>query len=244
MTPEMHKIKNNYAALLTTFIVSLFASLLLVFLATNGTFDLFQPSFLWKAYNHYFLSLIDGHLDIPAYAIGKEGNFVDGKAYMYYGLVPTLTRLLVHPFADLTQLPMACFSILFFTIIGNTVLQYRLIEKHICMGSTDSAGLRQTPSLVFLILASAIIWIGSGSFIISQNATIYHEPYAASLCLVSLYLALLIKHDFFTGTYQKINLVPFALLAGLCVHARMPSALALYLVTGVAYLSANLSRSS
>ena len=107
MTPEIHKIKNKHSARLTTFIVSLFASLVLVFLATNGTFDLFQPSFLWKAYNHYFLSLMDGRLDVPAYAIGKEGNFVDGKAYMYYGLVPTLTRFFVHPFVDLAQVPMA-----------------------------------------------------------------------------------------------------------------------------------------
>lgn len=236
MTPEMHKIKSNLSPLLTTFIVSLFASLLLVFLATNGSFDLFQPSFLWKAYNYYFLSLIDGYLDVPAYAIGKEGNFIGGKAYMYYGILPTLPRLLAYPFADLTQVPMAYFSVLFFTILGNTVLQYSLVAKHMAMKLIPIAGSHQPPSLIFLILTSAIIWIGSGSFIISQNATIYHEPYAASLCLVNLYMALLVKNDFFTGAYRKVNLAPFAILAGLCVHARMPSALALYLVTGLLIL--------
>jgi hypothetical protein len=236
MTPEMHKIKSNTSPLLTTFIVSLFASIILVFLATNGSFDLFQPSFLWKAYNYYFLSLIDGHLDVPAYAIGKEGNFIDSKAYMYYGILPTLPRLFVYPFADLTQVPMAYFSILFFTLLGNSVLQYRLIEKHISFGLAESTGLKKTPSLLFLILTSAIIWIGSGGFIISQNATIYHEPYAASLCLVNLFMALLVKHDFFTGVYRKVNLVPFAIFAGLCIHARMPSALALYFVTGLLIL--------
>tara|TARA_R110000751_G_scaffold3930_5_gene18542 strand:+ start:76386 stop:77933 length:1548 start_codon:yes stop_codon:yes gene_type:complete len=233
---EMHKIKISHSPLLATFIVSLSASLLIVFLATNGSFDLFQPSFLWKAYNHYFLSLIDGRLDVPAYAIGKEGNFIDGKAYMYYGLLPTVTRLFIFPFADLTQVPVAYFSVLFFTIIGNSVLQYSLISKHVAMQLAPTAGAQQTPSLSLLILISSVIWIGSGSFIISQNATIYHEPYAASLCMVNLFLALLVKHDFFIGAYRKVNLVPFAILAGLCIHARMPSALALYLVTGLLIL--------
>jgi hypothetical protein len=236
MTPEMRKIKSNTSPLLVTFIVSLFASVFIVFLATNGSFDLFQPSFLWKAYNHYFLSLINGNLDVPAYAIGKEGNFIDSKAYMYYGLLPAMTRFFVHPFADLTQVPMAYFSVLFFTILGNSVLQYSLISKYMTMQLSPTAGGRQTPKLSLLIITSAIVWIGSGSFIISQNATIYHEPYAASLCLVNLFMALLIKHDFFTGAYRKVNLLPFAILAGLCIHARMPSALALYLVTGLLIL--------
>lgn len=236
MTPEIHKIKSSTSPLLTSFIVSLFASIILMFLATNGSFDLFQPSFLWKAYNYYFLSLIDGHLDVPAYAIGKEGNFISGKAYMYYGLLPTLPRLLVYPFADLTQVPMAYFSVLFFTILGNSVLQYSLVAKHMAMKLIPITGSHQPPSLVFLILTSAIIWIGSGSFIISQNATIYHEPYAASLCLVNLFMALLVKNDFFTGAYRDVNLMPFAILAGLCIHARMPSALALYLITGLLIL--------
>jgi hypothetical protein len=49
-------------------------------------------------------------------------------------------------------------------------------------------------------------------------------------------MALLVKHDFFTGAYRKVSLLPFAILAGLCIHARMPSALALYLVTGLLIL--------
>jgi hypothetical protein len=67
---------------------------------------------------------------------------------------------------------MAYFSVLFFTILGNTVLQYSLISKHISMQLLSTSELRQTASLSLLIIASAIIWIGSGSVIISQNATL------------------------------------------------------------------------
>jgi hypothetical protein len=218
----------THRPLLFTLLFALGCSIVIVGLATRGSFDLFQPGFLWKAYNHYFLSLLDGRLNVPIFAIGKEGSIVDGTAYMYYGLLPVLPRVFLHPFVDLAQVPAAYFSILFFTIIGNVVLQYTLVKHYIanqCRGS-----------LTLLLLLSLIIWFGSAAFIISQNATIYHEPYAASLCLVSIFIALMLRQNFFIGEYRKASLVPFALLAGLCVHARMPSALALYLVTGLLIL--------
>jgi hypothetical protein len=218
----------THRPLLFTLLFALGCSIVIVGLATRGSFDLFQPSFLWKAYNHYLLSIFDGRLDIPIFAIGKEGNLIDGKAYMYYGLLPVLPRIFLYPFVDLAQIPASYFSILFFTLLGNLVLQYTLVKHYIahqCRGS-----------VTLLLLLSLIIWFGSAAFIISQNATIYHEPYAASLCLASIFIALMLRQNFFIGEYRKVSLVPFALVAGLCVHARMPSALALYLVTGLLIL--------
>jgi hypothetical protein len=237
MTPEMHKV-NGYSALLTTSIISLFASLILVFLATNGTFDLFQPSFLWKAYNHYFLSLIDGRLDVPAHGIGKEGSYIDDKVFMYYGMLPTLPRFFLHPFIDLNKLPASYFSILFFTLLGNVVLQHSIVKQYlICKHAAKNVILPNSKfQIIFLVLISLIVWFGSATFLISQNATIYHEPYAAALCIVNIFLALLIRDGFFLGKFHYVNLMPYAFLAGLCTHARMPTALSLYLVTGLIML--------
>ncbi|MGS2721744.1 hypothetical protein [Paraglaciecola aestuariivivens] len=232
----MTDLKINQRAFFYTCFIAFVCGLAISYLATNGTFNLFQPSFLWKAYNHYFLSLIDGRLDVPAFAIGKEGSFINGKAYMYYGILPTVPRLLLFPFVDLTQVPVSYFVVLFFTILGNSVLQYSLLAKYMSLKLSQGSKSKHTPSLALFIVVSAIVWIGSGCFIISQNATLYHEPYAASLCLVNLFLALLVKNDFFTGDYRKVNLIPFSVVAGLCIHARMPSALALYLVTGIIIL--------
>jgi len=214
--------------LLFTLMFALGCSIVITGLATRGSFDLFQPGFLWKAYNHYLLSILDGRLDVPIFAIGKEGNLIDGKAYMYYGLLPVLPRVFLYPFVDLAQVPAAYFSILFFTFLGNVVLQYTLIKQYIAH--------QCRASLALLLMLSLVIWFGSAAFIISQNATIYHEPYAASLCLASIFLALMLRQNFFIGEYRKVSLLPFAILAGLCVHARMPSALALYLVTGLLIL--------
>ena len=97
-------------------------------LATQWTFDVFQPQFLWKAYNHYFLSMLYGHLDVPVEAIGREGGFFNSKAYMYYGLLPVIVRAILYPFVDLSQTSVSYFSVLFFTLIGHAALQVSLIS--------------------------------------------------------------------------------------------------------------------
>ena len=226
----MYPKSDRISPFLLSALITLVGFILVVGLATKGSFNPFEPGFLWRAYNYYFLSLIDGRLDVPAFAISKEGSFIDGKAYMYYGLLPAITRFLVMPFVDLTTTPTAYFSIFLFTLVGNGVLQYALV-KHLYVNKVVNEGWTRI-SQVQLVIVSLILWFGSANFMISQNATLYHEPYAASLCLFNIYIALLILRGFFIESVGKPSLLPFALLAGLCVHARMPSALALYLVTG------------
>jgi hypothetical protein len=204
------------------------ASILTVGMATRWSFNLFEPQFLWKAYNYYFLSIINGHLDIPVEAIGSEGGFFNSKAYMYYGLLPALLRGLLYPFIDLAQTPVSYFSVLFFTLVGHITLQLSLVDLYLRKQKT----LNFQIELTALIGASLILWFGSASFLISQNATIYHEPYAASLCLVNIFIALLIRDDFFLKRKTAISLLPYSIITGLCIHARMPTALTLYLTTG------------
>jgi hypothetical protein len=219
---------NRYGIALPTAVAMMTFAVLTVGMATEWTFDLFQPQFLWKAYNHYFLSMLDGRLDVPVEAIGNEGGYFNSKAYMYYGLLPVLVRGLLYPFVDLTQTPVSYFSVLFFTLIGHVALQVSLISVYLKNKSADKPQL----SYWMLIALSCVLWFGSASFMISQSATLYHEPYAVSLCLVNIYLALLLKDGFFLEHKQSISLIPYALLAGLCIHGRMPTALTLSLVTG------------
>jgi hypothetical protein len=197
----------------------LFAITLTVGLATQWTFDLFQPQFLWKAYNHYFLSMLDGHLDVPVEAIGREGGYFNSKAYMYYGMLPAFVRALIFPFVDLTQTSVSYFSVLLFTLIGHAALQASFIAVYLKRTTLD----RDIFSFGLLVGLSCLLWFGSASFIISQNATLYHEPYAASLCLANIFLALLLKDGFFLKENRNISLIPYALLAGLCIHMRLPT---------------------
>lgn len=214
------------------FLFVLFSTLVTIGLATNGSFNLFSPSFLWKAYNYYFLGMLDGRLDVPVDAIGREGGYFNSKAYMYYGMLSVIPRAFLYPFVDLTQTSVSYFSILFFTLVGHVSLQISLISTFFDRVSKD----KSLFSYGLLVGISCLLWFGSASFMISQNATIYHEPYAAALCLVNIYLALLLKDGFFLDKSRRVSLIPYALLAGLCIHARMPTALTLYLVTGMLIL--------
>lgn len=208
------------------------ATFLTIGMATRWSFNLFEPQFLWKAYNYYFLSIINGHLDIPVEAIGSEGGYFNSKAYMYYGLLPTLVRAVLHPFVDLTQTPVSYFSVLLFTLLGHTALQISLVNFYL----KKRNNINRSIATYSLFGISALLWFGSASFMISQNATIYHEPYAASLCLMNVFFALLIKDEFFLKNVTNISLLPYAIIAGLCIHARMPSALAMYLALGLIIL--------
>jgi hypothetical protein len=228
----LNQLVNRYGIVLPATVVMMIFAVLTVGMATQWTFDVFQPQFLWKAYNHYFLSMLDGHLDIPVEAVGREGGFFNSKAYMYYGLLPVIVRAILYPFVDLSQTPVSYFSVLFFTLIGHVALQVSLISVYLKHRSKD-------PHLIsywMLIGLSCLLWFGSASFMISQNATLYHEPYAVSLCLANIYLALLLKDGFFLDGKRQVSLIPYAVLAGLCIHGRMPTALTLYLVTGILIL--------
>lgn len=211
--------------------IPLLYALALIGMATNWTFDLFAPQFLWRAYNDYLLAMLDGRLDIPAASIGREGSYFNGNAYMYYGLLPVVPRMLLHPFVDLSQTPMAVFSILFFTLVGLSCLQ----------ASINNRLLQSSSTLSFDKLAvwwglTTLSWLGSAAFLISQGGTIYHEPYAASLCLFNIFLALLIRDNFFMTAPSTYSSIPYAVLAAVAIHTRMPMALALYLTLGLIML--------
>jgi hypothetical protein len=213
------------------FLLPLVLAIVLVGLSTNWTFNLFAPQFLWKAYNYYFLSIIDGRLDIPVEAIGREGGYFDGKAYMYYGMLPALARALLYPFVDLTQTPTSLFCIVLFTLLGLSVLQRQLNRVLYPMEQS----LLSRSGLIWIVV-TVVSWVGSATFMIAQGGTIYHEPYAASLCLFNLFMAQLLKDTFLQSQCSKRSILIYAVLAALAVHTRMPMALALYLCTGLIML--------
>ena len=170
-------------AMALRFLVPAFCALVLVGLCTNWTFNLFAPQFLWKAYNYYFLAMIDGRLNISPEAIGKEGGYFNGKAYMYYGLLPALARVVLYPFVDLSHTPTSLFFVILFTLVGLAFLQTE-VNRKLFSNEKYTDG----PKLLLWLTTTIVLWLGSATFIISQNGTIYHEPYAASLCIFNIFL--------------------------------------------------------
>lgn len=200
-------------------------SLLYAGLITHFTFDFFAYDHLWKAYNALALSILNGTLDVPYEAIGRESLYYNDKVFFYYGYFPVLLRLILAPFVDLNTTSLARISVWLMTTIGAASLQYALIFYS---RPKDSTLQWDFLSKTKLIMLSLIVWFASAHFIIVQRGMIYHEPYAAMLMLSSLFLVLVYRDIFWDFKSRQYQLVIYALLAALCVHTRQTIAISLY----------------
>src|SRR5215470_16076828 len=75
-------------------LVVLFCFLVLCWFVTLGDWDFFPPAgMLEEFYDAQAQSLLEGHIDVPADAIGPEAFVHGGKSYGYFGPTPALLRL-------------------------------------------------------------------------------------------------------------------------------------------------------
>ncbi len=195
-------------------------------LITHFSYDFFAYDHLWKAYNALATSILNGRLDVPYEAIGRESLYYNDKVYFYYGYFPVILRLIVSPLIDLNTVTLARVSVWLMATIGAAVLQYALIFYSRPKNSPQQWNLL---SRIKLILLSLIVWFGSAYFIIIQKGMIYHEPYAASLMLGSLFIVLVYKDIFWDFESRKYRLALYAIIAALAVHTRQTVAVSLYL---------------
>ena len=81
-------------------------------LLSNGTFQLFAPEMLDKAFDNVLVHLLRGEVTVDREAIDFEAFTHDGKTYAYFGVFPALLRLSALPFVDITHVPLARLSCL------------------------------------------------------------------------------------------------------------------------------------
>jgi hypothetical protein len=62
-------------------------------LLSNGTFQLFAPEMLDKAFDNMLVHLLGGEVTVDREAIDFEAFTHDGKTYAYFGVFPALLRL-------------------------------------------------------------------------------------------------------------------------------------------------------
>jgi hypothetical protein len=110
----------EFAVLLT--IVTLYY----LFLLSNGTFQLFAPESLDKAFNNMLVHLIHGEFTVDREAIGYEAFTRDGKTYTYFGIFPAALRLFAIPFTDIAHAELARLSCLTALVIF-VALQLRML---------------------------------------------------------------------------------------------------------------------
>lgn len=206
-------------------------------LVTGGDFNLLGEDALWRAYNVYALQLLKGDLSVPAGVIGQEGWYVDGKAYMSYGLLPALLRLPLLLFDSLAEVPLG--RLLVWLQLGAAVSLLQTVLFQVWRRNQTGAHAIGWP--LFLIM-SLMLWVNSGTFIIAQSAVLYHEPYASALLLVCVGIYVLVRHYCLESMSLAGAAVMMALCAALCLHARPTMAVSLYLVATVMLLHACVAR--
>jgi hypothetical protein len=212
---------------------SLAASIVYLAILTNGTFSFGGPESLDQAYGALARSLLSGHLDVTRAVIGNEGFYVDGKVYLYYGILPALLRI---PFllAGAGWIPEPRFFV--FAEAALTALLFHLTIFSVLTaraGALEKSTLRAT-----VVFSGAIGWFASPAYLLTSNASIYNEPFGCALLLLAAVVYLLREQILaaLSGAFPVVSagrLAGIALLAALALHARPPMAVSLFVVVGV-----------
>ena len=174
-------------------------------------------------YDQYFLSILDGHLDVPARAIGPEGHFTsDGTAYVYHGLAPLLTRFVLGWFVPLGQISLASFSIWFWSLVGTGCYHFAFFDT--ARRYWPEGG--HNPLFWSLVLAFAA-WFYSPGLFLSASPSLFNEPIAVGYALSAIFVLLWQRHVFARVGLRQLA-IGLALTAALALHARPNLALGLY----------------
>jgi len=189
-----------------------------VLLAAGG--GMFGPVTHGLVFNDMLLHLLHGRVDVDPAAIGDEGYVRDGAVYAYFGILPALFRLVF--------LPLAGFATTDFTRLGclAAVALMAGFKAASAVFVADRVGGERAPVLLPPLLAVLLFGGAQIEFLrpsIFQEAVLWADACAAAF----VYLAL-------RGWLGEAGFTPrltagLALAAGLCLLARVSTALGLYL---------------
>jgi hypothetical protein len=195
-----------------------------LFLLSNGTFQLFAPELLDKAFNNMLVHLLRGEFTVDREAIDFEAFTRDGKTYAYFGIFPAVLRIFAIPFADLTRAQLARLSCLIAVVLF-VALQLRVLL--IVHQSVPAASRR--PEFLTVMVAAAVL-SGPQLYILS-SAYIFVEPILWSAAMGAGFNLIIVRTTFGGKSLRGRDLVLLAALAGLAINTRPSVGVALYLGT-------------
>jgi hypothetical protein len=193
-------------------------------LLSNGTFQLFAPEMLDKAFGNMLAHLLQGEFTVDRTAIDFEAFTRNGNTYSYFGVFPALLRLIALPFTDVTRAELARVSCLTAEVIF-IALQLRMlliVHYHLPAASRSSAFL--------VVMMTATVLSGPQIYILG-SASIYHEPILWSAAMAAAFNLVIVRTAFGAQTLCSRDLVVLAALAGLTIITRPTVGVALYLGT-------------
>jgi len=186
-----------------------------------------------KIYDYYFLSLTEGRFDIPPRVATLEGHYdADGRAYVYHGLAPMLTRLAAWPFADLRTADwLAPATVWAFALAGT--LAYHLTA----MATLEAFGPDGRSRRIWQAILLVMVWLCAPGLVLAANHSVFHEPTAVAYFAMAWSIFLYARVALFGADPARV-LLGLALLAALALFARPHVAVALYLGVGLMALLA------
>jgi hypothetical protein len=189
-----------------------------VLLSAGG--GLFGPVTHGLVFNDMLLHLLHGRFDVDPASIGDEGYLRNGAVYAYFGILPALFRLIFLPFSG--------FATTDFTRLGCLVAVALMTAFKLLTASTVArqVGIERAPSLLPLMLAAILL---SGAQIEFLRPSIFQEValWAAACAAAFVYLVVCGWLD--EAGFTPRSMVAMAVAAGLCLMARVSTALGLYL---------------
>ncbi|NND20306.1 MAG: hypothetical protein HKN98_17185 [Silicimonas sp.] len=181
-------------------------------------------------YNYYFLSLVEGRLSVPAQIAGLEGFYdTEGRAFLYHGVGPLITRTLAWPFVDLAETDLRGPTIWLFAAIGSAAFYATALSF---LGRVWPPG----GGRAIAVLVWVMVWLLSPGLILTANGAFYHEPLAFAFAMAGIgmfCLWRLVESGFTRWRW----LIALALAAALAVHGRPHVAVGLYGATGLCAVS-------
>jgi hypothetical protein len=195
-----------------------------LFLLSNGTFQLFAPEMLDKAFDNMLVHLLRGEVTVDREAIDFEAFTHDGKTYAYFGVFPALLRLSALPFVDIAQVPLARLSCL------TAVVLYVAVQLRMLLIVHESLPPQNRLRSFLAIMMAATVLSGPQLYMLG-SASIYHEPILWSAAMAATFNLILVRAAFGGRDLGARGLAWLAILAGLAVNTRASIGVALYLGT-------------
>jgi len=195
-----------------------------LFLLSNGTFQLFAPEMLDKAFDSMLAHLLRGEVTVDREAIDFEAFTHDGKTYAYFGVFPALLRLSALPFVDIAQVPLARLSCLTAVVVYVAVQLRMLLIVHRSLPPQN-----RWHSFLAIMMAATVL--SGPQLYILGSASIYHEPILWSAAMAATFNLVLVRAAFGGRELGARDLVWLATLAGLAINTRASIGVALYLGT-------------
>ncbi len=192
-----------------------------------------------ESMDHVFGSMLDhllqGRFDIDRAAIGSESFTRDGKTYAYFGIFPALLRLLVMPFADVTQASVSRLSCMVAMLLYVLTQLRTLMLVHVAVPPEQ----RSQTLLIVMLIATAL----SGPQIyLLGSAWVFHEPVFWAAAMGGAFNLVVLRRLLLGARLNAADLAVMALLAGLALNTRASVGAALSVATGLVVLWMALER--